>query len=162
MLHYDHGGSMDFLPEDFPKERIIWIFVTMCLAAIIIMLFTSTVMIRQKIAKMQTQITKEQLILEHMVRDIPALDEADIERLRDYGFENPLLEIKDDLKHHPEYIPYDAVLGGTMRLGKIHILSPRWVFAAFDDGHIGGDMLLEYRIIEGPDISWRVVASYLY
>lgn len=143
------------LPEDFPRERIIWIFVTACLVAVIIVLFAMNSMIRQ-------QITREQLMLEHMVRDVPTLDEADIERFKDYGFENPILEIKDDLQQHPKYIPYDAVLGGTMRYSKIHILSPQWVFASFDDGHIAGDMLLQYRVSDGPVMSWRVVASCLY
>lgn len=153
---------MNLLPEDFPRERIIWIFVTACLVAVIIVLFAMNSMIRQQIAEMQMQITREQLMLEHMVRDVPTLDEADIERLKDYGFENPILEIKDDLQQHPKYIPYDAVLGGTMRYSKIHILSPQWVFASFDDGHIAGDMLLAYEVADDAVIRWYVIASYLH
>jgi hypothetical protein len=153
---------MKLLPNSFPRERIIWISVTACLTGFIIVLFMMNSLVRQQIAEVQMQISKEQLVLEQMVRDVPTLSQADIERLKDYGFENPVLEIKSDLQQRTELIPYDAVLGGTMHYDKIHILSPQWVFAAFDDGHIAGDMLLEYTVADGPVISWRVIASYLY
>ena len=36
----------------------------------------------------------------------------------------------------------------------IVLLDPPYVFAAFDDGHIGGHMLLSYEISEGK-IEWK-------
>lgn len=72
-------------------------------------------------------------------------------------------DIINDLRKHPELIPYDGVLGGTMGFYDpegIHILSDRWVFAGFDDGHINGYMLLSYSINDGK-ISWEVIDSYL-
>ncbi|MGI6451468.1 MAG: DUF4362 domain-containing protein [Desulfitobacteriia bacterium] len=71
--------------------------------------------------------------------------------------------IINDLMQHPELIPYDGVLGGTMGFydpESIQVLSDRWVFAGFDDGHINGYMLLSYRINDGK-ISWEVIDSYL-
>lgn len=72
-------------------------------------------------------------------------------------------DIINDLMQHPELIPYDGVLGGTMGfydLESIQVLSDRWVYAGFDDGHINGYMLLSYRINDGK-ISWEVIDSYL-
>lgn len=48
-----------------------------------------------------------------------------------------------------------------MRYSKIHILSPQWVFAGFDDGHIAGEMLLAYEVADDTAIRWYVIASYL-
>jgi len=72
-------------------------------------------------------------------------------------------DIINDLMKHPKLIPYDGVLGGTMGFYDpegIHMLSGRWVFAGFDDGHINGYMLLSYSIKDGK-ISWEVIDSYL-
>jgi len=72
-------------------------------------------------------------------------------------------KLKSDLRKHPELIPYDGVLGGTMGFYDskgIRVLSGRWVFAGFDDGHINGYMLLSYRLNDGK-ISWEVIDSYL-
>ncbi len=71
--------------------------------------------------------------------------------------------IINDLMKHPELIPYDGVLGGTMGFYDtegIQVLSDRWVFAGFDDGHINGYMLLSYRNNDGK-IYWEVIDSYL-
>lgn len=72
-------------------------------------------------------------------------------------------DIINDLIKHPELIPYDGVLGGTMGFYDpegIQVLSDRWVFAGFDDGHINGYMLLRYSSNDGK-ISWEVIDSYL-
>ena len=55
-------------------------------------------------------------------------------------------------------IPIRAVLGGTMMFSpdeNIVLLPSPYVFAEFDDGHIGGTMLLEYTILPGPKIVWK-------
>ena len=38
---------------------------------------------------------------------------------------------------------------------KIVLLQPPYVFAEFEDGHIGGTMLLEYTILTGQQIVWK-------
>jgi len=65
---------------------------------------------------------------------------------------------------HNELIPYKGALGGTMKFfheNNIHILSPNWVLAYFEDGHNFGEMLLEYQVLKDGAISWRVIDSYL-
>jgi len=64
----------------------------------------------------------------------------------------------DSLGAHPELIPFKGVLGGTMGFyhRQEHVLLPSpYVFAYFEDGHIGGRMLLSYDVDPGPRIRWK-------
>jgi len=38
---------------------------------------------------------------------------------------------------------------------KIVLLKPPYAFAEFEDGHIGGTMLVEYTVLPGPQIQWK-------
>lgn len=93
------------------------------------------------------------------VREV--IDASEIEELKQEGLADPVHDLKKDLEEHRELIPYPGVLGGTMgfyREDDIRILGRRWVFARFDDGHIGGSMLLEYRVVHGT-IHWKALAA---
>ena len=85
-----------------------------------------------------------------------------IDRLRGQGLRDPIAELIGDLRRHPELIPYSGTHGGGMgfyAIGRIRVLSDTWVYAPFDDGHIGGEAILEYRVAPGGAISWRVLRS---
>lgn len=89
---------------------------------------------------------------------------SDIASLQKNGLSDPEKDLVADLMQHRELIPYEGVMGGTMGFYSpkdIHILSSRWVLAAFEDGHIGGHMLLEYRVDPDGEICWRVIGAYL-
>jgi len=43
----------------------------------------------------------------------------------------------------------------------IVLLRPSFVFAGFEDGHIQGAMLLEYKVTEQGGISWKRLWSRL-
>lgn len=93
-----------------------------------------------------------------------SIDEYEINLLKQKGLPNPVLNIRQDLKKHPELIKYDGVLGGTMGFyfeSGIHVLNRKWVLADFDDGHINGFMLLRYDVKEGGRIKWHVIEQYL-
>ncbi len=80
------------------------------------------------------------------------------------GWDNPEKELIDDLIEKTELIPHEPVLGGTMGFydrDNIYLLNDQWVLASFEDGHIGGYMLLEFEIDEEQDIDWQVLSSYL-
>jgi hypothetical protein len=82
--------------------------------------------------------------------------------MKEKGLENPVHDIVSDLQKHRELIPYKGVLGGTMGFYStedIWILNNKWVFAEFDDGHIGGFLLLEYQVSNTGKISWKKIAS---
>ena len=70
-----------------------------------------------------------------------------------------------DLLDRSDLIPFDGVLGGTMGFytpDNVFVLSNRWVYARFEDGHIGGEMLLEYRIDGVGGIDWTVLHAELH
>jgi hypothetical protein len=76
--------------------------------------------------------------------------------------DDPISYLKKDLKKRKDLIPYDGVLGGTMGFydeNSIHVLNYKWVYAHFEDGHIGGEMLLEYSISDGK-INWKVIDAF--
>ena len=88
-----------------------------------------------------------------------------IAELKRKGLADPVSDLRADLKRHPELIPYKGSLGGTMGFhfpDKIHVLSSQWVLAYFEDGHIGGYMLLKFEVTDKGLISWTTADSFLY
>lgn len=68
-----------------------------------------------------------------------------------------------DLQDREELIPFEGVLGGVMNFPDphwIHVLTPRWVLAYFEDGHVAGEAFLEYRIENGR-ITWKLLDAFL-
>jgi hypothetical protein len=91
------------------------------------------------------------------------LHPAEIQLLQLRGLADPVTQLRDDLMNHPELIPYEGTRGGRMLFlrSQITLLSPQWVFARFEDGHIGGQCFLEYRVRPGGVIEWEVVRAHL-
>ena len=86
----------------------------------------------------------------------------DIGYLRKRGLENPIEDLVANLQQHAEIIPHPGVSGGRMGFydaDRIRVLSDSWVYAPFDDGHVGGEALLEYEVAPGGSITWRVLES---
>jgi hypothetical protein len=69
--------------------------------------------------------------------------------------------ILEDLKLHPELIPYDGVLGGTMQWSGPRILNSKWVYGEFCDGHVVGYAILEYEIKDDLSIEWENIDAFL-
>lgn len=92
---------------------------------------------------------------------IEGISPDEIAALRGQGLADPVSDLKADLAKHPELIPAEGTLGGRMGFydpGRIWILNGRWVYADFEDGHIGGTVLMEYRVENGR-ITWRWIAT---
>jgi hypothetical protein len=92
------------------------------------------------------------------------LDEFQIKALKKQGLSDPLTQIPADLMAHPELIPIKGVHGGTMGFTSaegITVLSPSWVFARFEDGHMMGTCLLEYEISPDATIHWKLIKAQL-
>jgi hypothetical protein len=93
-----------------------------------------------------------------------AAGHLDIQRLRNAGLQNPVADLLADLARHPDLIPFKGIQGSAMRFGSTDeacVLTGKWVFAGFDDGHINGHMLLEYGVASGGAIHWHRLAAYL-
>jgi hypothetical protein len=155
-------------------EAVLWVIV---MAAAI--LFSAALLVRhagQRAELAQLQTEKEELaarIADLQTKsadqalgatDQPGLMPWDIDELKKKGLQDPLKDLAADLQKHPELIPYEGVLGGTMAFAfpeKIHVLTDKYVLAYFEDGHIAGWMLLEYGVSRGGRITWRVIDSYM-
>ena len=90
-----------------------------------------------------------------------AIGPDELDALRRAGLADPAREIAADLVRHPELIPIPAVVGGTMGFRPvvdIRLLGGHWVFARFEDGHIGGSGVFEYEVRNGR-IRWKRLAS---
>jgi hypothetical protein len=95
-----------------------------------------------------------------IIESLPKLEEHMIQQLKTKGFKGDSQVIILDLIKHKELIPYEGVLGGTMKFDNIYVLTDQWVLASINDGHIDGFMLLKYDLSNGK-ILWQVISSYL-
>jgi hypothetical protein len=68
-----------------------------------------------------------------------------------------------DLAHHPELIPFPGVEGGTMRFhpAECKIVAPGWAYGYFEDGHVSGRGLFEYKVGRSGGIRWTRIAAQL-
>jgi hypothetical protein len=104
-----------------------------------------------------------------MAKSVPAepghsIKIYEVEELRRQGLTDPIPELVVSLQSHREIIPYSGVLGGTMAFyypDAIHVLDSKWVFAQFDDGHIGGRGIFAFTVRPDSSIAWKVVFAEL-
>ncbi len=62
---------------------------------------------------------------------------------------------------HPELIPFDGVLGGSMQFQRAAPLADQFVFAEVSDGHVQGYVLLRYDpAANGPGFDWKTVYEW--
>ena len=90
------------------------------------------------------------------------LHEFELARLRKLGLQDPVADLKADLTSHPEIIPYEGVLGGTMAFydkDGIVFLPGGYVYAPADDGHYEVHALLRYEVSQGGGIRWRLIEA---
>lgn len=155
-------------------ERIIWISLT----SLILIFYLNE---RQEVNQINEWIDKqnEQLLeLDSLLTDLRndttsnslVLDsddwifDSEIRRLVENGLSNPISQLKEDLVNRNNLIPVEGVLGGTMRIystDQIRILPGRYVYAVFEDGHIQGNLILQYEVKDGQ-ISWKIIESSLF
>lgn len=68
-----------------------------------------------------------------------------------------------DLEFHPEIIPFEGILGGTMRwyANDSKFINSRWIIGYFEDGHVAGRAILRYIINADKTISWEIIDAYM-
>ncbi|MBN2858470.1 MAG: hypothetical protein JXN63_08730 [Candidatus Delongbacteria bacterium] len=155
------------------KERIIWSVVLMTVLALSGFLYYQNLTLEKELSAMnglRIGLLKENYNLKNSIDQLDKKSEEDQELskwalvdLKKAGLADPVKDIKADLMLHPELIPYEGILGGRMGFyseNGIRIIN-HWVFAYFEDGHIGGYMVLEYKVAQGGRISWKVLYSHL-
>ena len=140
--------------------RYLWLSLIIILTIVVVILIhlNSSYINKITVLKEQAKILKEANSPKSNLSKEPEI------QLRIEGLQNPTEELTKDLMKHTELIPYNGTLGGKVGFyseKNIKILNSRWVLANFDDGHISGAMLLEYKVSKNGIISWRVIDSFL-
>ncbi|MFN4762725.1 hypothetical protein ACKGJN_06330 [Gillisia sp. Q332] len=64
----------------------------------------------------------------------------------------------DRLQEHPELIPKDAVLGGTMRFTSIYFINDELIVAEYEDGHVMGKSIFGYRPDRKGNLRFEMIA----
>lgn len=148
---------------EFSKERYVWIIVSAALLTVFVILLFKYVHCGEQLAVAKRESETLQAKLD-AVSCGSLLPSGDIAHLNKQGISRLEEDLASDLMQHRELIPFEGIMGGTMGFYSskdIHMLSSRWVLASFEDGHIGGHMLLEYKVDPGGRIHWRVLSAYL-
>ena len=73
--------------------------------------------------------------------------------------ENPEEYISEKLKKQPEKIPLKPVVGGQMQYRQIKVLTEDWVLAVYDDGHIQGKSIFQYKLQPDGSMEFTEIAS---
>lgn len=72
---------------------------------------------------------------------------------------NPEAFIVDALRSDPELIPEEGVLGGTMQFINTEILNQRFIWAEFEDGHINGQAIYQYRLSKEGKPQFKLISK---
>lgn len=75
------------------------------------------------------------------------------------SIEDPKEFIKSSLREQPEKIPLKPVVGGTMAFREVKVLTNDWVLGIYDDGHIEGKSIYQYRLQPDGKIKFTHVTS---
>ena len=147
----------------FSKERYVWMVLSAALLTLLVIVLFQYVRCEEQLAETRKEGEALQAKLNAFQRG-SLLPGGDVVQLKKKGLSNLEENLATDLMRHKELIPYKGVMGGSMGFYSkqdIHFLTSRWVMASFEDGHIAGQMLLEYDVSPGGEIQWKVISAYL-
>jgi hypothetical protein len=149
-------------------ERLAWLGFMLFFVVVLAIYIARGIGLERDVTEANRALLDAQMQLSRYTRDeVPrpaevGLTNAQIQAMQRRGIARPELQLRRDLLQQPELIPHEPVLGGLMQFVPegIHVLNDRWVLATFEDGHIRGQMLLEYDVVHG-NVMWQVIESYL-
>ena len=149
-------------------ERLAWVGFMLFFVVVLTIYVARGIGLERDVTEANRELLETQMRLAQYTRhEVPrpadvGLTNAQIVAMQRRGIARPEVLLRNDLAQQPELIPHEPVLGGSMYFvpDGIHILNDRWVLATFEDGHIRGQMLLEYDIAHG-NVVWQVIESYL-
>jgi hypothetical protein len=149
-------------------ERLAWLGFMVFFVVVLAIYIARGVGLERDLTEANRELLETQMRLAQYLRDeVPrpaavGLTNAQIQTMQRRGLARPDVQLRSDLARQPELIQPEPVLGGSMYFVPegIHILNDRWVLATFEDGHIRGQMLLEYEVVHG-NVVWQVIESYV-
>lgn len=185
--HISEAESAGELGSDYSGERKIWIVIAAVLfiVGVVSIIYAANarreminfednlINCAMELEEKENQLNDNQSRINILEQDLEAaslgaigkaqLSEKYVNLYKEWGLKNPAQNIISDLIKHNELIPYSGTQGRAMRFynrRQIYVISPNKVFANFGDQIISGWMLLQYRVKDGGDISWKVLDSY--
>lgn len=85
-----------------------------------------------------------------------------------YNVDELIPFIKDELYklneakgQHP-VVPYAASEGRKMLINTVKMLNHKWIIADFSDGEYWGEIFLTYEVVDGKQLKFNLVESFLY
>lgn len=73
--------------------------------------------------------------------------------------EDPVSHVKNALQEQPELISLDPVLGGKTEFRQITVLTEEWLLAYYDDGHIQGKAIYEYKLLPDQSVEFEELVT---
>lgn len=156
------------------RERVVWIFFVLLLTALYLNERQELSQVNSWVDKQNEQLLKLDSVLSNIDIEVNSnsivqdkhdwIFESELRYLTENGLNNPVQQLKEDLTNRDDLIPVEGVLGGTMRIystDQIRILPGRYVFAVFEDGHVQGNLILQYEVKNGQ-ISWEIIESSVF
>ncbi len=153
------------------KKNLPWLIAALLVAACLILAIKAhRLSTAQQVCELESADLRSQLDVANMAPLIqsqrqvqPGVSDFELRRLQRKGLRNPVFELLQDLAQRDDLIPAEAFFGGTMHIipGEAYVLTDRWVLAGFEDGHVRGNLWLEYDVDNDGRISWRVLGWYL-
>ena len=149
-------------------ERLAWLGFMLFFVVVLAIYIARGIGLEQDVTDANRALLDAQMQLARYTRDeVPrpaevGLTNAQIQAMQRRGVADPESRLRRDLAQQPELIPHEPVLGGEMYFVPegIHALNDRWVLATFEDGHVRGQLLLEYDISHG-NVTWQVIESFV-
>jgi hypothetical protein len=152
------------------KNLVLYLFLISTIVFIILFIFEkkSTAHLIKLNIELKAEIDKLNLAVKDNnseVNTAPKLSKLqswDIKRFQKKGLMNPEEDILDNLSKQTRLIKFEPQPSVAWRFDKNEtiILSNRWIFTKFDEGHMLGSMLLKYNVDNGS-ITWEVISQYL-
>lgn len=75
------------------------------------------------------------------------------------SLEKPEVYIVEALERNSQLIPEKSVLGGTMRFVNSEILNERFIWAAYEDGHVAGEAIFQYKLNQADSIDFKLISE---
>lgn len=86
-------------------------------------------------------------------------DEFDNTDFKNKGIKNPKEFIINDLSKKTDLIPMKATLGGKMTFGHIQLLGSKFLIAFYEDGHVEGKSIYQYKLNNSGQLEFKIVGS---
>ena len=114
-----------------------------------------------RIDNLETDVTELKIEKDSLEKELQLLKSRNpVVFTKDFdSLEKPEVYIVEALERNSQLIPEKSVLGGTMRFVDSEILNERFIWAAYEDGHIAGEAIFQYKLNEADSIDFKLISE---